>query len=114
MRLFAVFYALLLAVPNWASASSAEVVRVKEEPCLVLYYSPYCPHSQMVLGYLTKIHKTLPMINVYDNPKAKEELKRIGGKMQVPCLIVHGQPLYESDLIVYWLANHQEDLETGS
>lgn len=78
---------------------------------LLLYYTSYCPYSQKVLSYLNKIHKTLPMRNLGNVPKAKEELKEIGGKMQVPCLIIDGHPLYESDAIIDWLSKHQSELE---
>ncbi len=80
---------------------------------LVLYYTSYCPYSKKVLNYLKKIHKTLPMKNLGNDPKAKEELKEIGGKMQVPCLIIDGHALYQSDAIIKWLSKHQSELEPG-
>ncbi|MBS0652704.1 MAG: glutaredoxin [Verrucomicrobia bacterium] len=82
-----------------------------EKPVLVLYYSPYCGFSQKVLNYLRQIHKTVPMKNVINNPEAKEELRKYGGIMQVPCLFIDGKPLYDSDQIIQWLSQHQEDLD---
>ena len=76
-----------------------------------LYYLPNCPFSQKVLGYLYKIHKTIPLKNVEKDFLAKQTLKEVGGKMIVPCLIVNGQALYDSDRIIHWLSNHQDLLE---
>ncbi len=82
-----------------------------EKPVLVLYYSPSCGYSQKVVRYLKQIHKTVPMKNVINDREAKEELRKFGGIMQVPCLLIDGKPLYESDLIIQWLSEHQEDLD---
>ena len=37
---------------------------------------------------------------------ASDELRRRGGKVQVPCLFIDGKPLYESADIVAWLRQH--------
>ena len=36
-------------------------------------------------------------------PGIQNDLVRVGGKKQVPCLVVNGKPLYESDDIVEYL-----------
>ena len=36
-------------------------------------------------------------------PGVRDELIAIGGKGQVPCLVIDGQPLYESDDIIQYL-----------
>ena len=36
-------------------------------------------------------------------PGNEQDLIRVGGKKQVPCLVVAGKPLYESDDIVAYL-----------
>lgn len=89
----------------------ARYFAVQERHVLVLYYTSYCPYSQKVLRYLNKIHKTIPMKNLENDPQAKAELKRIGGRMQVPCLVIDGQALYESDAIIDWLSQHQDELD---
>ncbi len=81
-----------------------------EEHVLVLYYTKYCPFSQRVLQYLKSVHKVVPMKDLADDPNAKAELKDIGGKMQVPCLIVNGQAIYESYQIIQWLSQHLDEL----
>lgn len=84
---------------------------VQEKPQIVLYYTPTCPYSKRVLEYLKLIHKTVKMKNLENDFEAKAELKEIGGKLQVPCLVINGKALYESEDIVKWLSEHQNLLE---
>ena len=83
----------------------------QEKPQLLLYYTPWCPSSQRVLDSLKRIHKTVPMKNIQNDTKGKEELKKAGGKLQVPCLIIDDKALYESEAIVLWLSNHKQLLD---
>jgi len=46
------------------------------------------------------------MKNITEDPKAKEELLHLGGKVQVPCLFIDGTPLYESDDIIDYLKSN--------
>ncbi len=80
---------------------------------LLLYYSPHCPYSQRVLNYLQSIHKKVPMRNVVADGSAKSDLKSIGGKSQVPCLMIDGRAMYESADIIQWLSQHQDALEAS-
>ncbi len=50
----------------------------------LLYYKKTCPYCQKVLRFMN-------------------DLVRVGGKKQVPCLVVGGKPLYESDDIIAYL-----------
>lgn len=75
---------------------------------LMLYYTNYCPYSQKVLTYLREIHKTVPMKEVENNQVYKDELLKVGGKLQVPCLIVDGKAIYNSDAIIDWMGSHQD------
>ena len=45
---------------------------------------------------------TIPLKDTTD-PANREELVRIGGKGQVPCLVIDGKALYESMDIIAWL-----------
>lgn len=36
-------------------------------------------------------------------PGNQNDLIRIGGKKQVPCLVMNGKPMYESDEIITYL-----------
>jgi glutaredoxin len=106
---------ILLLWPAAASILRAETTQealeVQKKPSLVLYYSSYCPYSQKVLRYLQKIHKTVPMKDVNDNPQYKEELARAGGQLLVPCLVIGGKGVYDADTIIEWLSSHQNLLE---
>lgn len=78
-------------------------------PILVLYYKPSCPYSQKVLTFLKKEHLEVPLKDIEEDEKAKEELLHLGGKVQIPCLFIDGTPLYESEDIIEWL-NDKKDL----
>jgi glutathione S-transferase len=43
---------------------------------------------------------------ISEDAKAAETLRQLTGKTQVPCLVIDGQPLLESDDIVQWLEDH--------
>ena len=72
-------------------------------PELTLYYFPSCPYCRLVLECLYRLDLKIPMRDIRSEPGARDELLEIGGKGQVPCLVIDGKPLYESDNIVGWL-----------
>lgn len=78
---------------------------------ITLYYKPTCPYCQKVLDYLENLHKTVPLKNVKGSPEHLEELKKLSTKTQVPCLVIDGQALLESDDIILWLEEHQSYLQ---
>lgn len=53
----------------------------------------------------------LPLKNVTENPSARDELVKLTGKDQSPCLIVDGKPIQDSDEIVRYLTSHTTDLD---
>lgn len=70
-----------------------------------LYYFPTCPYCRKVMKYMQQADITVTMKNTWD-PGVEEELVRIGGKAQVPCLVIDGKAMYESDdIIAYMKAN---------
>lgn len=79
---------------------------------MVLYYKPTCPFCHKVLAYMEEEDIAMAMRNVLE-PGVKDELIRIGGKGQVPCLVVDGKPLYESDDIIRFLADLILEREEG-
>lgn len=83
-----------------------------KSPTLMLYYAPYCPYSKEVLSYLNKIQRQVPMKNVKQDPAAKDELKRLGGVLEVPCLMVGDEAIYSSEAIINWLKEHERDLDS--
>ena len=67
-----------------------------------LYYKKSCPYCQKVLRFMEANHLTMDTRDT-TQPGSQNDLIRIGGKKQVPCLIVNGKPLYESDDIIAYL-----------
>lgn len=70
---------------------------------LKLYYLETCPYCKKVMRFLDKYNIQMEMAEVNQNPKAQQELMEIGGKDQVPMLLIDGRPLYESSDIIAWL-----------
>lgn len=75
------------------------------EANLVLYVKPGCPFCQKVLNYLAQHDRQIETRNVFEGTNL-DDLVRIGGKNQAPCLLIDGAPLYESDDIIAWLEAH--------
>lgn len=71
-------------------------------PQLVLYYMDHCPYCTKVRRYLDENGITVPMKEIDVTPAYRDELIRIGGKKQVPCLVIDGKALYESNDIIEW------------
>ena len=69
---------------------------------LRLYYFDDCPYCNKVRKYMKENSIEVEMIDIYADSKNKEELVEIGGKYQVPMLLIEGEPLYESDDIIEW------------
>ncbi|MDR1776159.1 MAG: glutathione S-transferase N-terminal domain-containing protein [Actinomycetes bacterium] len=71
----------------------------------ILYYYPYCPYCRKVLDWLVKNRPGWEAeIELRDatDVKVMDELAALGGERQVPCLVIDGDPLYESaDIIAY-------------
>ena len=70
---------------------------------LTLYHFEGCPYCTRVQNYLTQNHISIPLKDIHQNPAYRDELIRIGGKSQVPCLVIDGKALYESLEIIDWL-----------
>lgn len=72
-------------------------------PQLTLYYSEGCPYCARVRSFMAEKKISLPLKDIYADPANRDELSRIGGKSQVPCLVIDGKALYESLDIIEWL-----------
>lgn len=72
-------------------------------PQLILYMKDTCPYSQKVLRFMEQANIKLSLKNIATDPANRQELVTIGGKAQVPCLVIDGKALYESDDIIAWL-----------
>lgn len=77
-----------------------------EKPKLLFYTRSTCPYCKRVSAYLSSVNKTVPSVDIGKCPEAAKELIKIGGKSQVPCLVINGKPLYESSDIIHWFKNN--------
>jgi glutaredoxin 3 len=70
---------------------------------LELYYFDGCPFCEKVFDYMERKGITLPLRNIYEEGEAYRTLRQVGGKIQVPCLMIDGHAMYESDDIITWM-----------
>ena len=70
---------------------------------LTLYHFAGCPYCARVRNYMAEHNIAIPLKDTHANPAYDDELIKIGGKKQVPCLIIDGKALYESLDIIEWL-----------
>ncbi len=77
-------------------------------PKLTLYHFQSCPYCARVRDFLSKEGITVPMKDTHADPANKAELVKIGGKAQVPCLVIDGKALYESMDIIEWFKRNKQ------
>lgn len=70
---------------------------------LKLYVLPDCPYCAKVDAFLDENDVKVEHLDVTQGTNG-DDLVRIGGKRQCPCLIIDGKPMYESDDIINYLA----------
>lgn len=70
---------------------------------LELYMKPTCPYCTKVMSFMDNNGIAIPLRDIEADEGAAKTLVAVGGKRQVPCLFIDGQPLYESDDIIAWL-----------
>lgn len=73
---------------------------------LALYYRPTCPFCIKVLDFMDRQGVMIPLIDISQDRDAAATLIEVGGKQQVPCLLIDGKPLYESSDIISWIDEH--------
>ena len=69
---------------------------------MVLYTRSFCPFCVKVKHFLDKNGIDIEQRNAGE-PEHRDALLAIGGKTQVPCLVVDGKAMYESDDIIAYL-----------
>ncbi|RMG13443.1 MAG: glutaredoxin [Planctomycetota bacterium] len=82
------------------------MVRLKDgrDVDLELFKFDTCPFCVRVLAKLRQLGvEGVRLRDTRREPGAAEELVERGGKLQVPCLFVDGEPMYESQDISEWL-----------
>lgn len=69
-----------------------------------LYYKESCPFCNRVLRFMDNVGVTCEMKDTLTGNNA-DELMEIGGKTQVPCMVIDGEPMYESMDIINYVKN---------
>lgn len=67
---------------------------------LTLYKSDTCGYCHMVLRVVEDLRIPVRLQDTMRDAGAYETLLEKGGKTQVPCLFINGEPLYESAAII--------------
>ena len=72
---------------------------------LELYFFPNCPYCRKVLGAIDDlgIRDKVVFLDARNDPKEKEALIELTGKTQVPCMVIDGKPMHESEDIKQYL-----------
>ena len=69
---------------------------------LTIYHKPGCPYCQKVITFMQQNGISVLLKNRDESPGIRQELIGLGGKPQVPCLVIDGKAIYESDDIIQW------------
>ena len=77
-----------------------------------LFVKSSCGHSLKALLARTNTHleSQVPVKNVTEDAEARNELKRLTGKDQAPCLVVQGKAMHEADDIVRYFVSGATDI----
>ena len=77
---------------------------------LELFMFETCPFCQRVLKEIEASGRSdIELLNIHESAEARKRLIETGGKEQVPCLFIDGEPLYESLDIIRWLQGHPQE-----
>jgi len=86
------------------NANPAKIVdRSGAEIDLILYKYDACPFCVRVKLEIDRLGLPVPTRDTHRDPGAQAELVKLGGKSQVPMLMVNGRPMYESADIIRFL-----------
>ena len=69
---------------------------------MFIYVKPGCPYCAKVDRFLDEAGIEIEHRKVTEGSNA-DDLRELGGKVQSPCLVVDGTPMYESDDIITYL-----------
>ncbi|MBM6579268.1 glutathione S-transferase N-terminal domain-containing protein [Microvirga sp. BT689] len=72
---------------------------------LELIHKWTCPYSARVRDFIEEHGLTdrIAFMEINETDGAKDRLTYLTGKIQVPCLVIEGQPKLESRDIIQWL-----------
>ena len=82
---------------------------------LELYHLQQCPFSAKVRNYIEENNlKQFIEYKDADDQSVATELEELTGKFQVPCLVIDGKPMLESDEIIAWLGKDLSSVRQAS
>ncbi len=84
------------------------------EVSLELYKFDACPYCQRVFMALDRLGVQVSMADTRRDEEAARRLLLTGGKQQVPCLFIDGEPMYESGDIIAWLEEQFGDASASA
>lgn len=72
---------------------------------LELYHFESCPYCNKVRTFIDQagIKSKITYLDTKKDSKAHDALMKMNGDDQVPCLVIDGKPMLESDDIIDWL-----------
>jgi len=72
---------------------------------LELYHMDHCPYCAKVRKYIdqAQLKKLFTYYEITVDEAAHDRLMKMNKDDQVPCLVVDGKPMLESDDIIVWL-----------
>ena len=72
---------------------------------LQLFHKWQCPYSARVRDFIDehRLGDRIEYVEIHEVEGAQDKLAGMTGKSQVPCLMVDGEPMLESNKIVEWL-----------
>ena len=70
-----------------------------------LYRRWHCPYSARVRDFIDeqKLAPKIGYLELSESQASEAKLTELTGQLQVPCLVVNGRPILESEQIVQWL-----------
>ncbi len=74
---------------------------------LELFKMDSCPYCRRVMAAIEG-RTDVELCDINENEAFRQRLIAEGGKQQVPCLFIDGQPMYESADIIAWLNAHPQ------
>ena len=78
---------------------------------LELFKMDTCPYCRKVMSFIEQSGRNDVICrDILEEEENRERLIATGGKEQVPCLFINGEPLYESDDIITWLQENPESV----
>lgn len=77
---------------------------------LELYKRDSCPYCMKVMRFIKVTGRhDVEYRDIEASDDDRRRLVEAGGKQQVPCLFIDGEPLYESDDVIAWLRAHPSE-----